>query len=61
MLMSELQAISFVWLSGCGGAVVALDEAGLAFLSWGPAVQPLPTPVQGAAPAWPLLRPLKPV
>lgn len=61
MLMLELQAVSFVWLSGCGGAVLALDEAGQAFTSWGPAVRPLPTPVQGATLAWPLLRPLKPV
>lgn len=51
----------FGWLSRCGGAVGALDEAGPAFTSWGPAVQPLPTPVQGAASAWPLLRLLKPV
>lgn len=61
MLMSELQAVCFVWLSRCAGAVVALGESGPAFMSWGTAVQPLPSPVQGAASAWPLPRPLKPV
>lgn len=53
MLMLELQTVSFEWLS----AAAALDEARAAFTSWGPAVQPPPTPAQGAASAWPLPSP----